>query len=461
MKRRDVIRLMPLSLAAAGIGSRAFASPATNGPFLGGAEESLGKRYLKRVRERITLIRETQSDNMLEAAYAIAERVAKGRTCWYSWDMGHTTTADLTPGRNGVPEIFTTGYDASKSRDGDLFLANIGGGTQELLDKDIFVVGSPVPWSMDAAGDQKVVYASAMNRIRPYCDIWIETKMTKIGAIMEVPGMPNTGPVSGLIGMVTYWMMVGDTCRILAREGKSIPVRGDEPALAKDTPTVSLATPLMDDYYDVFMKQHEMIEAEFGNIRKVASMAIDAVLSGGRVQCYGRYPEALPREAKNRRGGLSFTQGVAAQNGKLTGVEADFVPSDRDLVIMGFYQPDDPVDLESLDKFRKMGAKIASIGPMTRGGRIPEGRTVPKESDVHIGRMCDTYGLYALPGFERHVCPTSGAMMNQMFWESCMEMVEELYRRTGDMPGIFLSGAIEGGIAHMRRVQELYRVRGY
>ena len=105
--------------------------------------------------------------------------------------------------------------------------------------------------------------------------------------------------------------------------------------------------------------------------------------------------------------------------------------------------------------------KVASIGPMTRGLKAPAGRTVPKESDIHIGRMYDTYGRFALPGFNRRVCPTSGALQNQLFWATCLETAMEIVRRTGNSPGVFFSAAIKGGTEHMHRVRDFARERGY
>lgn len=474
MKRRDTFRLIPLTAAGlAGLASRVLAQETVSAgqPGMPGsrpgdqAPEPLSIRYLHKVRNMLTFIRETQGDKLLEASYAIARTVMKKNTCWYSWDMGHSLTADLVPGRNGVPEIFTVGYDPQKSKTGDLFLANIFEGPHaDLEKKDIFVIGSPVPWSMDAKGAELIVRDSAKVRIRPYSKIWIETNLTTVGAIMQVPGMPAPiGPVSGIIGMVTFWMMMADTCRVLAREGQSVTVRGDEPKLAgKNVPWVSLSAPLMDDYYDTVMQQMEMIGMELGNIRQIARMAVDSVLSGGKVWCYSRYRDSLSIEAQTRRGGLGLTRGIDEQNGKIVSFEGDFKGTPKDLVIMGIYQPEDDHDLKNLDLFRKSGMKVASIGPITRDIKIPSGRTVPKETDVHVGRMCDTYGLYAVPGFERKICPTSGALMNQIYWAICMEIMEEMIRRTnGNVPGVFFSAAIKGGTEHGQRVNELYKERGY
>ncbi|MFC1528683.1 hypothetical protein ACFL5B_02110 [Candidatus Latescibacterota bacterium] len=470
MNRRDTFRLIPLSIAGLTcMRDKAF-SEEMPGKLPPGAhpapfKKPLSVRYLDRVREMLIWIKRTQSENLLEASYAIADAVAKKRTCWYSWDMGHSTTSDIVSGRPGSPEIFTPGFNAGKAKKGDLFLANIwGGNRQDLIDKEIFVIGGPAPWGGDARKSELLVRDSAKLRMRPYSHIWIETNVDTIGAIMKVPGMSaHIGPVSGIIGMVTYWMMIADTCRILARDGKSVRVQGDERQLSgNNIPWVNLHNPLMDDYFEQYMKQMEMIDSEMGNIREIAKMAADSVVSGGKVYVYSKDRSSLCVEAQTRRGGLALTQGATQKDGKAVMYnDTPIRGNSKDLVIMGIFAPDDPVDLACLDQFRSGGMKVASIGPMTRDIKVPEGRTVPKEADVHVGRMCDTYGLYAVPGFKQKVCPTSGAVQNQIFWATCMEIVEEIIRRTGNVPGVFWSAAIRHGTEHMYRVQELYRERGY
>ncbi|MHB9030375.1 MAG: hypothetical protein ACYC9O_16540, partial [Candidatus Latescibacterota bacterium] len=304
MNRRNAIRLIPLSITGiAGLAGRTIAQDRSGqahaGPDCPGQmQKPLSIRYMEKVREMLAEVRSTQADKLLEASYAIARTVMRGNTCWYSWDMGHSILADILPGRHGLPEIFTVGYDPAKSRRGDLFLASAWEtGFDDMVKKDIFVIGSPMPWSQDAKNPELIVSASARHQIRPYSKIWIESGLSTIGAIMPVPGMPApVGPVSGIFGMLTFWMMTADACRVLAREGKSVAVRGDEPKPAANAPTVSLDAPLMDDYYDEVMRQLEMIGMEMGNIRRIAAMAVDAVLSGGKVWCYSRHRDALSIE---------------------------------------------------------------------------------------------------------------------------------------------------------------------
>jgi uncharacterized phosphosugar-binding protein len=475
MNRRNACALIPLSIPALiRSAGKAFPQETGPGPWKGGSDEScrepLSMRYLKTIRESLTRIRDTQSQNMLEASYMIAGKTMEGRTCWCSWDMGHGPNIDiLVPGRNGLPRIFTTGYDSKKSKPGDLFLKSTENGSLDEVDtKDMYVVGMGVPWGADAAHAELLEDKFQNLKIRPYCDIWIETGMSTIGAVMKVPGMnAPIGPDSGIIGMVTFWMMTADACRILAREGKPVPVSGDEPptAVKKGDSPAPRSDPLMDDYFDAVMSQMELIGAELGAMRKIARMAVDSVLAGGRVYGYDRYG-GFAAESRGRRGGLLLTQGVSTDGAgniaEWRSWAGNETPSSKDLIIMGLTKPDDEVDLRSLDAFRKIGAKVASMGPMTRDTKIPEGRTVPKEADVHVGAMCDTYGLFAIPGFERKVCPTSGPLLNQIFWATCMEMVEEIQRRTGgDVPAAFYSVALKKGYDHFWRMIELYKKRGY
>ena len=49
------------------------------------------------------------------------------------------------------------------------------------------------------------------------------------------------------------------------------------------------------------------------------------------------------------------------------------------------------MDLKNLDIFRQAGMKVASIGLVTGNQRVPEGRNVPSESDVHAGLMTTSH----------------------------------------------------------------------
>ena len=469
MKRRETFRLLPLTLAGMiPLTQSAFTGDMACKQHMPEPKLPLGIRYTLKVREMLEWIRRTQSENLLEAAYAIARTVKNGGTCWCSWDMGHNTMFDMFPDRNGNPGIFTMGYDPQKTKKGDLFLASIWGGPHEdLVKKEIFVIGGPAPWGSDAKLSELIERDSAKHRLRPYSHIWIETNITTLGAIMKVPGSPApTGPVSGILGMLTFWMMQADACRILARDGITLNVQGDEPKLT-DANWCSLDAPLMDDYFDTVMNQIELIGSEFGNIREIARMAVDSVLVGGKVYCYSRYRNSLSVEGQSRRGGLMLTKGVHRFDGgnkdlgKLISFDGDFKGTKKDTVIMGISKPDDEYDLLALETFRKCKMKIASMGPITRNIRIPEGRIVPKETDIHVGRMCDTYGLFAVPGFNRNVCPTSGALINQMWWALCMEIAGEIMRRTGNTPGIYFSAALKDAQDYNNLGVQKYLERGY
>lgn len=465
MKRRDMVVSLPL--AVAGLTSsvrRAFAGGIGDPVTVKPGERPLYDVYAEKATEMLLHLKHTQSENLLEAAYAIARSIMKGRACWNEWDMGHSTNYEFAPGRNGLPEIITDGFDPEKARDGDCFLANRRSAYDVLAKKDIFVIGSPSPWSLDAHGDTEIELDTAMYRVRPYADIWIETGITRLGPVVHVQGMPAPmGPVSGILGLSTFWMMMADTCRILAREKHPVPVRGDEPPIPKNVPRVSLSSPLLDDWFGIFLRQFEMIGAEMGSIREVARMAADSILSGARVYGFSRYKESLAYEAQQRRGGMSLTyQGLTDENGAVKALRGTFEPKAGDTVVMGIFEPDNPADLKFLEIFRNYGMKIASIGPMTRNYVIPEGRCVPKEADVHLGRMCDTYGLFALPGFERKVCPTSGIMQCQIWHALHFEIFEEMIRRTnGNIPYIYFNGAVEGGMDHVYRTNAVWEERGY
>jgi uncharacterized phosphosugar-binding protein len=470
MNRRDSFRIIPLSLAGSvGLARRVLAQPGpltdprmmnprrpepeVHGPGLG-----FYPQYARKVRDRLDWIRKTQSENLLEASYAIARTVKGGGRCWSVWDTGHSTANDQFPGRNGEPEFMANGFDPNKAAKSDLLLANRYLGPYDVLTaKDIFVIGGPAPWGGDAQMKDFLTDDVRKSSLRPYAKIWIETNITSIDADVYMPGEPAPiGPFSGIFGIVEYWMILADACRILSREGWTGKVKGDDPPLDEKTAWTNLNEPLMDEYFDTVMGQIEMIGAEMGDIRRIANAAVDAVLGGGYVYYYSRYYVGLATEALGRRGGLVLNKTVSDDN-----PPKDFKGTSGDVMIMGLSKPDDEVDLKHLDEFKAMGMKLFSIGPATCNVDVPAGRTVPKETLVHVGRSCDTCGLYAFKGFNRRVCPTSGPVMNQIFWALQMEVAEEIIRRTGNTPGVFFSAAIKGGNEHNALAQKRCEARGY
>ena len=469
MKRRDAIRLFPISLAGvAGMARQVVGGEMDTEKEREDNDEPLALQYSKKVRERLSWIHENSTENLMEAAYTIARTVENGGQCYQvGWDAGHTE-ADSWPGRNGEPEIFSTSFDIKKAKKDDLLLTSGQTPyTEELGGKGIFLIGCPSPWSGDARYPELLRDDVKKLTLRPYADIFIENNATTLGGLVFVKGMPAPiGPVSGLVGKTTIWMMLADACRILARKGISRPVKGDEPKLKGDTVDyrtfpgwVKLNEPLMDDYFREVMKQLEFVFAELGTIRKIAAMAVDSVLNHGRIYGYS-LQSSIAGEASTRRSGLSITEGVYGSTFDTAEKRKSFKGTSKDCVIMGITKPDDSTDLAFLDLFRERGMKVASLGPMTRSIQVPQGRTVPKETDYHAGRMCDTYGLFAVPGFEQRICPTSGVVLDHLFWCTMMEVVEQYIERTGgDVPGVFFSAALKGGMEHMFRMIEAYRER--
>ncbi|MFC1606589.1 hypothetical protein ACFL47_01350 [Candidatus Latescibacterota bacterium] len=459
MKRRDAVRIIPLTLAGIGnMARRVYAEDSCKHGCTNGGDLPAGLQYQTNVLKMLDRVRETQSENILEASYAIARTLRRGNTAWLNWDQGHGTNSEMFAGRNGMPLMFKHGYNVREARDGDSLMASriLGpDGFDDLTKKDIFVIGAPSPWSGDNIGYEHIRDDIRQVKIRPHSNIWIETNITSEGAIMKFPGMPAPiGPISGPLYMTILWMVIADTCRILSIEGKSFKVDGDEPKLSGDKISwVNTDDPLMDNFLDEVRREMELIGAELGNVRKVASMAVDTLLNGGSVYYYSRDYSTFATEATGRRGGLSFAKGLS--DGKIEGTA-------KDCVIMGVYKPDDEADLNNLTEFKKRGMRVASIGPIGRDFVVPEGKTVHSESDIHVGRMTDTYGLYPIRGFDRKVCPTSGIIMFTINWAISCEIIEQIRARTGgNMPGVNFSGALKWGSSFNKRVRSMARDRGY
>jgi hypothetical protein len=458
MNRRNFFRMMPLAIPGFLIRRNALSA---QGSFTFGSErlpgEPLALVYPRRIREMLTRVRETQSENILEAAYAIARAVEKGNRVWCYWDQGHTHRADIFPGRDGEPEILTPGYDPKQAKKGDIVLVDYPMNPDLIADiatKNLFVIGGPSPWSGDMLhGIEWVTPQAKRIQVRPVADIWIETYIDAIGAQVKVQGSSAPlGPESGPLSTSILWMMLADTCRILSLDGKSVNVKGDEPKIGEKTDWVSLSAPLMDDYFEEIIRELEMVPTELGSIQKMANIAVETLLGGGQVYFYSRYPESLASEATGRRGGFAFARSLS--DGKITGTS-------KDCVIMGTYKPDDEIDLKNLGVMKSLGMRTLSIGPVTRGLKIPEGKIIARETEAHAGRMADTYGLFAIPGFERRVCPTSGVMVTTILWTLSAEIADQIITRTGDVPAIYFNGALTWEARWDEQMRTLMNTRGY
>ena len=453
MIRRDSLKAIPV-LFSLNVG---FAPDVLSGTK---ASQPLCLEYLARIIEVFEKIRSTELDNMLEASYNIARTRINGRNCFCQWETGHSFDGDMFPGRPGNPDIFIMGYTMGKpSADpgpGDLLLVNVlRKPLEDPRKKGLFVIGGPTPWCADTARTELLTEANRKLKIKKHSDIWVETYITTHGALLWLPGeTAPLGPASGALGIVTYWAMIADTVRLLAKKGVPVDVMGGEPEHGENTRYVSLTEPLAEHYIEECIRQTGSIEAELGTVNSIAGDAVDCILSGGSLYVYSRYREALCQEARGKRGGLALIKTTYADDKKFNGTAKDFM-------IMGIYQPDDSVDMQMLKKFRSTGMKIAAIGPATCNGKVPDGRTVPGEANYHLGLMCDTYGLFAVPGVERKVCPTSGLIVNLMFWATAIQIAEEIMKRTGNTPAVLSTGAMTGGGEQRRRRMETVKLRGY
>ncbi len=460
MKRRDTFRMIPLALAGAGV-KAGHAAPIESAPRTvdTGEPRPLCLEYPKIIMNMLEWVRQNQSGNIMESAYAISRTLRKKGTFWINWDQGHSTRGEMFPGRDGMPEFLNHGYDPGKAKDGDVLMACrilSEAGFEDLKKKDVFVIGAPSPWSGDAAGFRNVREDIRRLRIGDYSDIWIETNITSIGPILTIPGMPAPiGPVSGPLYMTIMWMILADVCRVCTIEGVKVSIMGDGPKLSgRNVTWIEPGRPLADIYLDTVNRELEMVGSELGDIRRMASMAVDSLLGGGSVYYYSRYPETFRGEATGRRGGLAFAKGIS------DGDKVELTP--KDCVIMGVFKPDDDVDLRHLDMFKKAGVRIASIGPIMRDFNVPEGRCVHRETEVHAGRMSDTLGLFAIPGIDRKVCPTSGISMIAVHWAVSIEIIEQIKARTGgNVPGVHHSGVLHWGNEFNSRVRAIARERGY
>ena len=452
MIRRDTLKFLPLTaVGMLGLPGMVLSRKKNSLP--------LSLQYIRNVKRTLEKIRSTELDNLLEASHQIAHTYKNGGICYSTWDVGHSRNEDMFEGRHADTDIFTFEFPEDKVKKGDLYLAGIVGELKEdPRKKGVFVIGGPAPWCAETEDAEEMLSeAHRKRRIRQYSDLWINTYVPTHGSFIWLPGAKYPmGAVSTVLGMTTFWMIIADAVRILAADGVYVKVKGDEPPLDEKASYTSLKSPLAEEYFKEVISQINQIKAEIGTVNAIADKAVDTILNGGKVYVYSKYWASLSIEANTRMGGLTMFKPVDSD------VHKEYKGTDKDFVIMGIYQPEDEVDLTYLKKFRKPESKVACIGPATREGKFPSGKTVPSEADYHVGLMCDTYGIFAVPGVEKKVCPTSGILVNQLFYAVCMRMAEKIIERTGNTPYLYPNGALEGPpYKEFSRVHNAGQRRGY
>ncbi len=194
MKRRDIFKLIPFSIAGATcLVKDSHSTEKSLDHHEPMRSEPLAIQYTKKISEMLGWIRNTQSENILETSHAVARTIKNGGTCWCMWDMGHSASdVETFPGRNGDPGIFTRWYDKEKAKKGDLLLCNLPEypPIDDIVAKEILVIGGPCAWGADAPGKELLREPVQKMVIRPYSHIWIDTPITVYGGIIHLPGMP-------------------------------------------------------------------------------------------------------------------------------------------------------------------------------------------------------------------------------------------------------------------------------
>jgi len=462
MTRREMLKAMPCSVAA-------FAAMQKNAG--GNSDKPLGLEYLSKIRERFEKIKHSQSEELLEASYRIADTIMNGNSCYMDWVMGHRNDYDIFSGRTANPDIMNFGIPKRVDK-GDLILTDCFRPDLEKMHRDgAFLISGPRTWSGNCIGAENLLPDVQKLLLKPFADLWIENYATAYGAILHLPGeIAPIGAVAGAVGMVTYWMMVSDAARILTANNVKFNVDGDGTGMGVGDVAVDLNRPLGDVYYQTMMEQHAAIDDEFDKIDRSARIAAKAALNKGRVYIYSRHVNSLCAEGTVRRGGLGLIFGVYGPPDdlklmddplQLGAADLSFRPTDKDIVVMGITSPNDPEDIAALDIFKKAGMPTMAIGPSETNGVVPSGRTVAAEVDIHMGSMSDSNGLFALPGVDKKISPTSGFINNQIFWSLNCQIADVIIEKTGHAPGIFLSGAFKGGMERLYEVKRLFNERGY
>ena len=130
------------------------------------------------------------------------------------------------------------------------------------------------------------------------------------------------------------------------------------------------------EYFEILMGRYDEAALQIAEIKHAAQIAAERVINGAKFYVYDQKGE-LTSEACNRASGLMLTQRT---NAKLNNVKYG------DILVLGAYSSDDPLDIEVAKRARKKGAWVVGIGPLGTEGNSSGERTLK-----HVNLPLDNY----------------------------------------------------------------------
>ncbi len=437
ISRRQALRYSSFVGAGAALSGLFRILPASAGT------KDYGDEYIAKGRKHLTLVREEELERIERAAGMAASSLAAGKKIYSEVTIGHMMFQETRDDRIGNPRLFTTlpqwtGNPADeylKMQKGDFFITNYP--YQHCMDaheRGVFVTGVTSPFVPSAETAEFVNPWAEGYYVKHVSDIVIECKTPYTEGIVNVTEVPEVPlfPGSELTLALIYWMVNAELANKVTNGQSAKPKEKAE------------------EYYEIAMARYDEAALQIAEIKQAALLVAERIINGASFHVFDQKGE-LTSEACGRASGLMMTQGT---NAKLANVKFG------DILVLGAYSSDDPLDIDVAKRAREKGAWVVGIGPMGTEGNSSGERTL---KHVHLAldnRSWDNWGCVPVGGMDRKICPTSGITSAMLFWALQAQMVTEMLKK-GEVPYVWMGFHLKGGREYDNAMRPLFLKRGY
>lgn len=240
---------------------------------------------------------------------------------------------------------------------------------------------------------------------------------------------------------------------------------------------------LSKEYFEKITELLNVIkEKEIDNINQAAEMITQAIVNGNKLFAFGCGHSSLPvQDVYYRAGGLMLVNPIfgpgftfemfpptfTSQLERLEGygnLILDRVPiSEGDVLIIISISGRNAVPLDMANYAKSKGVKVIGITSLeySKGAasRHSSGKMLYEVVDLVINNPIPTGdGILELEGVPQKFCPASGVASSAIMQAIMAATIEKLVER-GFTPPIYISGNVEGGDEHNRKMLAQYKDR--
>ena len=437
ISRRKVLQYSSLIGAGAALSAIFRALPTS------ARTKDYGDEFINKGRKHLLLVRESEIEHIERAADMAASSLATGKKIYSEVTIGHMMFQETRNERIGNPKLFTTlpqwmGNSADeylKMQKGDFFITNYP--YQHCLDahkRGVLVTGVTSPFVPDEKSAAYVNPWAEGYYIKQVSDLVIECKTPHTEGIVNVTEVPEIAlfPGSELTLALIYWMVNAELANKVTNGHKARPKEKAK------------------EYFEILMGRYDEAALQIAEIKHAAQIAAERVINGAKFYVYDQKGE-LTSEACNRASGLMLTQRT---NAKLNNVKYG------DILVLGAYSSDDPLDIEVAKRAREKGVLIVGIGPLGMEGNSSGERTLKHVNLPLDNYSWDSWGCVSIKGMERKICPTSGITSAMLFWTFQAQMVTEMLKK-GEVPYVWMGVHMKEGRDYNNVIRSLFLKRGY